>query len=221
MALLLRQDLVYLHIPKTGGNWLTKVLEDQGLVVAPVSHKHATYDLIAGQVRQAKGAFFKRRVLPRGPLTYVAVVRHPMRWYESWFKYQSSKAFRDWGHPGQAANWHVMSPLNGTRDDDFNTFLDKVTSRAPGFVSGMYAAYCAGSNARVLQNETIRDDLASLNRDLGLGIPDAAIFDTPAHGVSPAMALTWDRAMFDRVARYEASALAAYDYDPEAGTVIT
>ncbi|SIS57531.1 hypothetical protein SAMN05421759_101516 [Roseivivax lentus] len=221
MALLLKDDIVYLHIPKTGGNWLTKILSDHDLVVASVSHKHATYDLIAGQVRQAKGGYFRRRVLPKGKLRYLAVVRHPMRWYESWFKYQTSKEFRRWGQPGQAANWHVMSPLNEITDDDFNTFLDKITTRAPGFVSGMYAAYCAASGAHILKNETIRDDLAAFNRAAGLGIPETAIFDSPAHGVSPRMTLTWDPALFDRVARLEAAALAAHGYtDPAAGITI-
>lgn len=41
MALLLKCGAIFLHVPKTGGSWVTKVLEDQGLVRRRICHIHA------------------------------------------------------------------------------------------------------------------------------------------------------------------------------------
>lgn len=41
MALLLKCGAIFLHIPKTGGSWVTEVLEDQGLVSRRICHIHA------------------------------------------------------------------------------------------------------------------------------------------------------------------------------------
>ena len=112
MALLLKNGLLYLHIPKTGGNWLTKLLRDHGCVRLSIEDKHATYDLVAGRLR--KRSFIERKFTLRGveSLHYMAVVRNPLTWYESWFKYQTSKQFKDWGQIRNVRKWHVMSSIN-------------------------------------------------------------------------------------------------------------
>ncbi len=43
MALLLRNGAVFLHIPKTGGTYVSKVLHELGLVTASLGHKHSDF----------------------------------------------------------------------------------------------------------------------------------------------------------------------------------
>ena len=46
MALRLIDNSVFIHIPKTGGTWVSKVLEDQNLVKNHKGSKHTTFDLL-------------------------------------------------------------------------------------------------------------------------------------------------------------------------------
>jgi hypothetical protein len=58
MALILKNDVLYLHVPKTGGNWLTATLKAEDLIIGSISHKHATYDYVVyrGTVMRQRAA---------------------------------------------------------------------------------------------------------------------------------------------------------------------
>ena len=207
-----KNDLLYLHIPKTGGNWLTKLLEDHGCVRRQIETKHATYDLVAGRLRRR--SFLERKLTLRGleKLHYMAVVRNPLTWYESWFKYQTSKMFKDWGQGRNARKWHVMSPLNGITQTDFNEFMLAIHHAHPGFVTAMYSAYVARAGAHVLKNETIREDFAALNARFSLGIPESTIFQTAEYGVSPKLPIRWDQAVLERTIELEKACFLTHGY---------
>lgn len=216
MAKILRGGSIYLHIPKTGGNWLTQLLEDHRLITGEIGHKHATYDVVCGLLQSRRGLRL-RRLFARGLARYrfLAVVRHPLRWYESWFKYQVSKEFRDWGRSGDPIAWHVMSSINGVDDREFNAFVRSIHRRDPGFVTKLYAKYVSNADAIVLRNEHLREDLVAAGDRLGLGIPAEAIRAAPELGVSPRLAITWERAVLDQTVRLEAAALAQFGYAAE------
>eukprot|EP01025_Chloroclados_australasicus_P050207 TRINITY_DN5746_c1_g1_i4.p1 TRINITY_DN5746_c1_g1~~TRINITY_DN5746_c1_g1_i4.p1 ORF type:complete len:188 (-),score=5.11 TRINITY_DN5746_c1_g1_i4:34-597(-) len=165
MAFLLNDRLIFLHIPKTGGNWLTKLLRQSDITMKKISDKHATYDLVSGQLqeRSARPIFG----LKKRQYEFFAVVRNPLTWYESWFKYQSYRfslgAFKDWGANGDPYNWHCMSPLNFGHIADFNDFMERVNERAPGFAGHLFCASTSNSGARILKAESIRSDLVRLS----------------------------------------------------------
>jgi len=46
MALLLRNGAVFLHIPKTGGNWVRGVLEKLDFIEGEIGHKHLDVDRV-------------------------------------------------------------------------------------------------------------------------------------------------------------------------------
>jgi hypothetical protein len=212
MALLLRNDLLYLHIPKTGGNWLTKLLHDHGCVKSSIEHKHASYDLVAGRLRRR--SFIERSFTLRHieNLNFIAVVRNPLKWYESWFKYQNSRGFGDWGKVRNAREWHIMSSINSIKQTDFNDFVMAIHSAHPGFLTSLYAAYTARSAANVLKNESIRDDFAAINARFSLGIPESAIFESAEYGVSPKIPILWDQKVFETTVALERAAFSAYGY---------
>ena len=213
MAKIIRGGIIYLHIPKTGGNWLTKLLEAHRLVVGEIGHKHATYDVVCGLLQSQRGLRLRRLLAPgRTKYRFLAVVRHPLRWYESWFKYQKSKDFRDWGRNGDPIAWHVMSSINGIEAPDFNDFVRAIQRRDPGFVTKLYAKYVANSAAVVLRNESLREDFAEASGALSLGIPAEAIRASDDVGVSPKMEIVWDRAVFEETVRLEAAAFEQFGY---------
>ena len=212
MSLILKKNLLYLHIPKTGGNWLSKIIRDHGCVLRSLEHKHATYDLVSGRLRAR--SFIERKLTLRGVenMQYMAVVRNPLTWYESWFKYQTSNNFRDWGEVGNPLKWHVMSSINSVKQNDFNEFVLAINQVHPGFVTSLYAAYTARSSAIVIKNETIRQDFASINSQFELGIPEAIIFESAEYGISPKLPIIWDQKVFEEILFKEQACFRTYGY---------
>ena len=48
MALLLKKGECFLHIPKTGGSWVSVILKEQGLVHKEIGyHKHIDWTRVA------------------------------------------------------------------------------------------------------------------------------------------------------------------------------
>ena len=43
MAIELVDGSIFLHIPKTGGNWVTQVLSESKLIKRQVGHKHSDF----------------------------------------------------------------------------------------------------------------------------------------------------------------------------------
>jgi len=102
MALLLKSGAVFLHIPKTGGTWVTQVLEECGLIRCRFSHKHADLHRVMYSPRYCPWQHAKR-CLRFGRAWHAGVadaykfcfVRHPLRWYESWWRYMKGKVLHD------------------------------------------------------------------------------------------------------------------------------
>jgi hypothetical protein len=217
LALILRNDILLLHIPKTGGNWITKMLRENRLIVGRIGHKHSTYDHLCGGGRSGPAGGVRN--LLRGSYrisarpTIVCVVRHPLGWYESWFKYQQGKGRRDWGRNGDLRDWHVNSDLNGAPLDEFNAFMAYVNDRLPGYVGQLYGKYAANSGARILRNETLAPDVVRFCEDMGLAVDREKILSAPRHGVSPEMTLDWDPAILARTLALEAATLHRYGYE--------
>src|SRR5690349_19299268 len=121
MALLLKGGAVFLHIPKTGGRWVGKVLTAAGLVESNLGHMHADAERVlspvAGSGRQLLAYLLKRRMglLPRKVPFMFCFVRHPLDWYESFFNYNREPAV-NWRYEGDVNdpdNWHPNAQLNG------------------------------------------------------------------------------------------------------------
>ncbi|MEM9017777.1 MAG: hypothetical protein AAGC68_12250, partial [Verrucomicrobiota bacterium] len=91
MALILKNGAVFLHIPKTGGTWVSKVLREEGLVACSMGHRHANWlHLLApgnqGLGRNLEYAYKRVRFLRPRPRPFLfCFVRHPLDWYESFY----------------------------------------------------------------------------------------------------------------------------------------
>jgi hypothetical protein len=104
---LLDLNALFLHIPKTGGSWVEKTLGEAGLrIEQPATIEGVTY-------RHCLVSMFKDRY----PFVFT-FVRHPLRWYESWWKFQAD-IWREF-EPGV---WHPQRTLEACRADDFSEWL--------------------------------------------------------------------------------------------------
>ncbi len=209
MSLILKNDILYLHIPKTGGNWLTSIAESQGLVVGSVGHKHSTFDHVLRSVRITYLSATRR--LSKTP-TVLCVVRNPLTWYESWFRYQTKRNWKTWGVNGHLTKWHVCSALNDLEHTDFMAFMKSVNASEPGFVTRMYGRYTQGSNATVLRNEHLAEDFVEFAARVKLPIDRTKVLSTGRIGESPKMDLHWDDAVLRETIENETAGFRAYGY---------
>ena len=148
-------DALFLHIPKTGGCWVEEVLPyigvptEQPATLPGVSYRHCLVSM------------FQRQ----HPFVFT-FVRHPLRWYESWWKFQAGK----WPvhEPGV---WHPQRSLEICRSDDFNQFIRLCIDHEPGYVSRMYEWYIGPVGFQYVKfigrQENLADDLIEVLQLLG------------------------------------------------------
>jgi hypothetical protein len=199
---------IFVHIPKTGGQWVTKALGNSGLVVQSIGPIHSTLDEVNDDpaVRERHSVF--------------AMVRHPLLWYQSMWAHRMDE---DWA-PIDEVEWfsHHWIGLwseftKECRATRFDEFVQRCTSwYSDGFVSMLYDSYTAGCTY-VGRSERLEDDL--------IGALDAAgeVYDGLAiRGTSPKnvragrphrrVACVYTEKLANLVMRVEQRAIARFGY---------
>jgi hypothetical protein len=234
MAFELINGAQFLHIPKTGGNWVEQVLRDNGLLARKQGHRHATYDQVilnvAGgnsgveNLREALRLGRKRLrglmgLTPSGekpPRKFrFCFVRHPLSWYESYWRFNRHHLPSELRVDPSPEQWQITASLKPHQSDDFNEWMDMVAERVPGFVSYLFRCYAGPSISAIGRTENLRDDLGRILRKMGCEFDESRL-DLPAVNVSasaePQQKVEWDPQLRDRVQRLELPALAAFGY---------
>jgi len=222
MALILKSGAIYLHAPKTGGNWVTAVLWECGLVQGGLGHKHADMDRLVAPMNYHKSLLrshvqvhrIKSRLDPK-PFMFT-FVRHPLKWYESWFKYMSQpkRNWRNWGDEKDLFDWHPNAALNGCGADEFNAFIRNVNEKRPGYVSEMFAGYAKPQVDFVGQQESLRRGLVVVLKRLNLNFDEDFVMNFKEVGVSPEprQAVEWDPELRQETESLERIAMIRYGY---------
>ena len=218
----------FLHIPKTGGTWVESVLRESGLVAEKYGHEHADFDrnlfqsvIYAQDHLKAAAAIVRRKLLAgdgdksaeEGVFRF-CFVRHPLSWYESWWKFMCGQGWHDWGKTNSRAHWHPNSTLNGLGSEDFNTFVRNVMRARPGYVSELMMAYTKPGISAIGRTENLRQDLACVLDRLGLDYDPVMLAKKPEKLVSPApeTKLQWDPELRRSVPVLELPALTHFGY---------
>ena len=222
MAIVLVDHSVFLHVPKTGGKWVAQVLDRCGLVRRRITrpNKHIDARAVLALLRQRRRLpDLCRRLVGRPPAPRPFVfcfVRHPVSWYESWFKYMSQpeRNWRPWSRDPYGRVWHPCAALDGLGSHDFNTFVRNVIRHRPGYVTEMYRLYDQPGVDFIGKQETLCDDLIAVLRRLGLDFDEKAIRGYRPVGVSPTppRPVQWDPELLAEIERLEYASLVRYGY---------
>lgn len=226
MAVKLKCGAVFLHIPKTGGLWVEKVLQQLDLVDLHIGHsQHADFDRSLNYERFFSGrhimTYLLRRNIGRRLGTYreeqpykFCFVRHPLTWYESWWKYMTGRDWYDCGAQNSKEHWHPCSVLNGLGDRDFNAFVLNVLRTRPGFVTELFYSYTKPGINYIGKTETLVDDLIAVLRELGLTFDESTVRGTSKVNVSktPQDAVRWDPKVREMAMRLELPGITRFGY---------
>ncbi len=211
MAILLKCGAIFLHIPKTGGNWIADVLEDQNLVFAHFGEKHANLTQILEFEKWFRVT--SKYSKPNKPFFKFCFVRHPLTWYESWFKMQTTQGWPNWGDDSNI--WHPNAMLDGLDSPDFEIFITNVLKRRPGYVTELYGWYTTPGIHFVGRYENLADDLITVLKFLNVRFDEEKLRKFKPVNVSKPADIRWAQVLQETVERTEYAAFKRFGYRTE------
>ena len=151
MAIRLRKT-VFLHIPKTGGTWVSAVLRKLCIVHEETTRRpHMRWPEILADPKMSAW---------RG-LKPFAFVRNPVSWYRSYWAYKNRMGW-------EKGNW-IDEACSA---DTFAMFVLKCITKHPGLLGQMYERHTNGVET-VGRFETLREDLLRILKAERVGeLPD-------------------------------------------------
>jgi hypothetical protein len=153
------REIVFLHVPKTGGTWAFHAMSAAGVTLREVG-MHA--DLRAVGVHDS--------------LFYIAFVREPLSWYRSW-----------WTHRHTFQDWREDEPLDQIGRARFEDFLAEAITRHHGYVSDLFEQFTGhpGSEINFVgRYENLVDDLVQGLRAAGVAFDEERLRTFPPLNVS-------------------------------------
>ncbi len=239
MAVMLNCGAIFLHVPKTGGSWVTQVLREQGLVRKEFSHIHA--DMVraryyAGGARVATRSSYEwlksrvprswkaMRAVQRLKKTGEAIsdarfpycfcfVRHPLDWYESWWRYMCGRSGAHWAAESDLTSWHPCGRLRTLGDPDFATFVQNVNSVSPGFVTELFGLYTQPGIQFIGRQESLVDDLVTVLQRLDVRFDEQQLRESQRVNTSRMQLRTeWPAELRSETERLEFAGLVRYGY---------
>jgi hypothetical protein len=162
-------DLLFTHVPKTGGKFVERFLTE-----------HVRGRRVGGQ-----HASFRQLTLASSPSLRVFIVREPISWYRSYWAYQWRRSRgRAWPIWDKGMKTHPTALLDRTcGSPDFEEFALRVLSEFPnGFVRSMYCDFLNGAS-HVMRTSQLTEDFEALLRLVSFDRP-SLVRDRPAFNVT-------------------------------------
>jgi hypothetical protein len=163
-------NMLFLHIPKTGGMWVRRVFEVLEIPHWEIGDQHSHFP------RQGEGSarllsfyseeYYKTKFI-------FTFVRHPLSWYQSRWAFRIKHGWRPMLHP---LDYHCAS-------NDFRMFMENVLKYRPtGWVTEEYNNYTNYQSCPINfigKHETIVDDLIQAFRAAGVKVDENKIRKIP------------------------------------------
>jgi hypothetical protein len=199
MGAILKNKAVFLHVPKTGGNWVIEIFKKHDLFEKEFKHKHSD----AGRMHVVEKNIFADK-----PFIF-CFVRHPVTWMESWYRYQKKRKFKGWGKTGNLY-YHPCSIIDDCQDEDFNKFVSNIIDKVPGFVSNMYFQYTRHCAYVGSQEDLAKHTKIILEKMNVIIKPEFYLM--PRMNVSKNYEIVWDKKTKNEFQKFEISGMKQYGY---------
>jgi hypothetical protein len=207
MAYLLSNS-TFIHIPKTGGQWVTLALKRAGLIQASIGVVHSSPDELLHESEY--------RVRPSS----FAIVRHPLSWYSSMWAHRLDDQWDpiddvEWFSKRWIDEWALFT--EACRADSFSDFLTRAVEHYPhGWVSMLYDTYTEGCT-HVGRQEQLPSDLLAILTAVGEVFGADEIISTPDRNVRGRkhrriLGTEISRSLVTEVMRVEQQAVSRFDY---------
>ena len=135
-------NLVFLHIPRTGGTFIKGAIRQLGIRFEVIEKSHLPW--LEAQEIKPEADFF-------------TFVRHPATWLQSY-----------WGHRMTIGWGGDLTIAHEYQDDNFNRFTEKVETDYPGFIEELYTPYLKeGMPIQVGYFENLTEDLHRILESAG------------------------------------------------------
>lgn len=191
MALKFDEKIFY-HIPKCGGMYVRRAIENSGAkTIGEISHVHA------GPMRNLKEHSYKDSF---------CVVRHPLSWYESFFRYRAINGWRVvWAE--EASNSAAVLDRQ-CKHESFQGFIVNVLNAYPsGFVTNLYMRFVPFCKY-VLHQENLTEELYGLLKSWGYNNAKSSRVNPSVGGIGT----TLTDALKQRLLRAESEIIAYLKY---------
>ncbi|HNE29818.1 MAG: sulfotransferase family 2 domain-containing protein [Saprospiraceae bacterium] len=231
MAILLKNDAVFLHVPKTGGTYLRRLFVALDLVRFNFSRDHADMERVINVSGHYPGNFLRCSMrLGKNLDRYTrhcykfCFVRHPFDWYESYWRFRCDHPGERFVPPRQMRtrfgfkydDWHPWALVEPLFDPDFNRFLENVIRHCPGYLTQLYSWYADPLHIDFVgKQETLIADTRHILDHLGIRYPDAIFQQQGRVNESRAARPQWDAANRDMIYRLEYVVFQQYGYSPQ------
>lgn len=188
MALRLSKS-IFIHVPKAGGTWVTRVLGTMGMVKAryPLG-AHCSIKDVFSQYPEDKG------------LKSFCFVRHPLGWYQSFWAYR------------QMSGWDPNNSLDECRASTFSGFVENVLERHPGYLSGRLREL-TDSVTHIGRFEALRESLIRVLTLLGETFSSEVIYDSRPENESAGPVGRYTADQIERLHKAELYAFEAFGYN--------
>ena len=196
---LLDANALFLHIPKTGGLFVEAALkaaeiridawpavrEGMSLRHAPVWAHLRTYDFV------------------------FTFVRHPLAWFESWWRFQQAHDWERW----EPERWHPQRCLERFARLPFPEYMEQVVTHEPGYLTRLYEWMIGPPDSGLVQfvgyQESLADDLCNILRSMGYHVEEERIRSCPPANMSLGVVSCPER-IRERLLAAEAAVLQRY-----------
>lgn len=154
---------IFLHIPKTGGTWVTNYFRETGM-----DHWHKELGLHAHI-----GSDQIRKIIGHTEDLCFCFVRHPLTWYRSY-----------WQHKTDLARERSLGYLDSIVDLPFQEFIETILQNQPGFLTNHFRIFTERCRF-VGKQENLRKDLNNFLKYLRIPYDKEYLFKMPRANITP------------------------------------
>lgn len=137
-----KSKALFLHVPRTGGTWITSALDESGVSVSRWN------SAIPRGLPRKHGLLWHLRDKRRSSVKQsFAFVRHPKDYYQSVWTYLKSKGVDKRGRMLRRFQWHPFHPAIRQWRDDFPSWVLRMTQFEPRWMARLIDMYIGPEGA--------------------------------------------------------------------------